>query len=371
MPMPGTPVRRPPPEGGFALLLVLLLSLIMLPFAVEFGMQVMLESKTAVNVTSELQIENEIDGQYEIMLARLRYDAQENDTDSYFDTWHDEELRSRKSEETGVALTTHVFDEQGKFNLRRLANTNVAEKTKAKERLIRILTEFRRDTDFELSRTEAETWANQIAEWVGKGPTRANIPSPNMKDERSIVILDELEFLPEVSDHRFSFLLHDQAKGDETAAGLHRFVTIYGDGKVNLNTVQEVVLMAFFPRNPELAARILERRDNPPEDEDSMSGGDDLDTGNPFTSVEQINEVEGVTAPVLADNGIDLNADFTVASGFFSLRIVGDSEHSRRDELFVVERVAGPSPEEPVEGFRLLLRQERTDTLENVDTSDG
>lgn len=367
------PDRRAPrrhSEQGFALLLVLLLSLILLPFAVEFAMQVKLESQTAVNVTSELQIENEIDGQYEIMIARLRFDAEENDTDSYFDSWNDDELTQRQSEETGVALTTHVFDEQGKFNLKQFATTNLEQQRKAKERLVRIIVEMRRDTDFELSKTEAETWVNAIADWVAKGPARSNIPLPNTKDDRSILILDELEFLPKVGDHRISFLLHDQRGDEEVGPGLHRYVTIYGDGKVNLNTAGEVVLKAYFSRNPELAERILERRDNPPEDEDSMSSEDSLGSGNPYTSVEQVNEVEGVTAPVLVDNGVDLNADFTVRSGFFSLRIVGETEGSRRDELFVVERVAGATPEDPVEGFRLLLRQERIDILERVGGAD-
>ncbi len=363
------PIRRPE-ERGFALLLVLLLSLILLPFAVEFAMQVKLESQTAVNVTSELQIENEIDGQYEIMLARLRYDAQEGETDSYFDSWNDEELTGRQSEYTNVAISTHVFDESGKFNLLLLAEKDLAKRNKAKERLVRVLTGFRVDTDFEVSKTEAETWTNHITDWVNKGPQRANIPSPNMKDNRAILILDELEFLPKVGDHRISHLLHDQAKDDETAPGLHRFVTIYGDGKLNLNTADEVVVKAYFPRNPELAERILERRDNPPEDEGSMSSEDDLSGGNPYTSVEQVNEVEGVTAPVLVENGVDLNADFTVKSDYFSLRIVGEAESSRRDELFVIQRVPGASPEEPVEGFRLLLRQERIDRLEPISDAD-
>ena len=366
------PRSRSAREGGFALLLVLLLSLILLPFAVEFAMQVRLESQTAVNVTSELQIENEIDGQYEIMLARLRYDSQENQTESYYDSWNDDELTQRQSEDTQVAVTTHVFDEQGKFNLLQLATSDLAKRKKAKERLARIIVEFRRDTDFEVTQSEAESWTNAITDWVGKGPGRANIPKANTKDDRAILVLDELDLLAKVGDHRASFLLRDQRKGEESALGLHRYVTIYGDGKLNVNTADEIVLKAYFGRNPELAERILERRDNPPTDEDSFGSSDDEGSGgNPFTAVEQINEVEGVTAPVLVENGVDLNADFTVRSSFFSLRIVGESESSRRDELFVIERVPGAAPEEPIEGFRLLLRQPRIDVLERVSSDDG
>ena len=62
----------------------MILSLVLMPFAVEFSMQVQLETRTALNVTDQLKIDNEIDGQYEIMLAHLRYDAKENEIDSYY-----------------------------------------------------------------------------------------------------------------------------------------------------------------------------------------------------------------------------------------------------------------------------------------------
>lgn len=357
-------------EGGFALLLVMLLLLILAPFAYEFSMQVQLEAKTAQNVTDQLMIANELDGQYEIMLARLRYDAGENEIDSYEDSWNDSELTSRQEKETGVALTTTVFDEQGKFNLRQLVEGPVERQKLARERFKLLLSLFRQDTDFELSASEAETWAQQITEYLGKGPARANIPTPRMADERTILVLEELNFLEDVAGKPFSQVLYDQRKEDRVAPGLHRFVTIYGSGKLNLNTVKQQTLRTYFPVNPELADRIIERRDNPPEDEEGMTSYDDEedseDAGNPYTDVMQITEVEGVEPPALQANQVDPSLDFDVASNFFSFRVVAETQSTRRDEFFVVERVPGSSQEEPLEGFRLLLRQERTDPLEDV-----
>ena len=355
-------------ERGFALLLVMLLLLILAPFASEFSLQVQLEAKTARNVTDQLKIANELDGQYEIMLARLRFDASENEIDSYQDSWNDEELKGRQERETEVALTTTVFDEQGKFNIRTLSEGPADRQTLARERFKRLLAEYRRDTDFELSSSEAETWAQQIEEYLKKGGVRQGIPTPRMADQRRILVLEELNFLPDVAGEDFGYVLYDRREDESVAPGLHRFATIYGTGKVNLNTVSNEILRAYFPVNPELADRIIERRDNPPEDDEGMVSYDDEDEspGNPYTDVMQITQVEGVTPQALQANGVDPGLDFDVRTQFFSFRVVAETQSTRRDELFVVERVPGATQEEPLEGFRLLLRQERTDPLESI-----
>jgi type II secretory pathway component PulK len=363
-------IHRRQGERGIALLLVLLLSLILVPFASEFTMQVNLEATTAVNVSDELKIENAIDGQYEVMLAQFRFDLESNETDTADDEWNSETVRSRSEGDVGVALTTWVWDEHSKFNLLQLGDEDLERRKLAKERLTRLLLEYRRDTEEELSSGDAEQWAEQISEWVNRGSLRANLPKPNVADKRrSILVLDELDLLPDVGDRRFSQLLADQ-KGDHgVAPGLHRFVTIYGDGKLNLNTVDEVILRAYFPRDPELAERIIERRESAPEeDEPTFSNeGEEDQLGNPYTAVEQINEVEGVDPPTLQENGVDANLDFTTRSNFFSMRIIGETQTSRRDELFVIERVPEEGEEAKLKGFRLLLRQERTDILETLE----
>jgi hypothetical protein len=272
-----------------------------------------------------------------------------------------------------VGLTTKVFDEQAKLNLRLLGEGAPERRALVKERLKRLLLEFRKDTDLALTDSEADTWATQIAEYVAGGPVRANIPTPSLADGRKILVLDELNLLPEVRGARFAALLADRREGDEVAPGLHRYLTVYGTGKVNLNTVEEPVLRAFFPQDPELADRIIERRENPPEEGEGDAGddaadgaGDDAATGNPYNDVLQINEVEGVDAPTLQKNQVDPGVDFDVKSHVFSFRITGETDVTGRDELFVVERVPGAKKEDPLEGFRLLLRQERTDPLEEA-----
>ena len=46
------------------------------------------------------------------------------------------------------------------------------------------------------------------------------------------------------------------------------------------------------------------------------------------------------------------------------MRIAGEAANARREELYVVQRVPSSNPESGIDGFRHLLHQERTDSLE-------
>ena len=73
-----------------------------------------------------------------------------------------------------------------------------------------------------------------------------------------------------------------------------------------------------------------------------------------------------MTPLVLSNNKVDLGQDFDVRSNYFGIRIAAQKEQSRREELFVVQRVPGNDPNGEIEGFRHLLCQERTDPLEEL-----
>jgi hypothetical protein len=182
-----------------------------------------------------------------------------------------------------------------------------------------------------------------------------------------VLTLDDLHFASE----QFARLrlLEDIREEGDVGLGLHRFVTIYGSGKVNLNTAEQVVLEAIFAKDPAIAERIIERREGAAEDaEPDPATGESA--GNPFTDVNQVNEIDGVNQQILRANGVVLGRDFDVKSNFYSMRIAGSAANTRREELFVVERVPGSDPNGPVEGVRHLLCQERTDRLEEGDSDD-
>jgi len=355
-------------QTGIALLVVLMLGAIIIPFAAEFAYQISIESITASNVTDQLALDNALESQYQIVLARLAYDGIGNQTDAYDDAWNDEEMRSRTEDESGVNLSTTVFDEQGKFNLHMLAEASAERKVVWKDRLIEIIKRFRADSKFDAS-ANAEEIADDIARWVTGQTSRGSIPKPSTQSDRSMLVLEELNFVSDIFERLR--LLEDIREGDDVAPGLQRYITVYGTGKINLNTADKIVLQAIFKTDPDIADRIIERREGSGEEEAAPLGGEEEEApgSNPFADPNQILEVEGVTQPLLLQNKVIPAEDFDVRSSFFSIRIAAQKEQSRREELFVVQRVPGSDPNGEIEGFRHLLCQERTDPLEELPTS--
>jgi type II secretory pathway component PulK len=342
----------------------MMLGAIIIPFAAEFAYQISIESMTASNVTDQLALDNALESQYQIVLARLAYDGVGNTTDSLDDSWNDEELLSRTDEDSGVNLSTKIFDEQGKFNVHVLAEASPERKVIWKERLAELIKRFRADTKFDAS-ANADEIAEEISRWVNGQTSRGTVPKPKTQDDRVMLVLEELNFVSDIFERER--LLEDIREGDEVAPGLHRYLTVHGTGKINLNTADKVVLQAVFKNDPDIAERILERRQGASEEEGApLEESAESAGGNPFTDPNQVMEVEGVTQPLLLANKVIPAEDFEVRSNFFAVRIAAQKEQSRREELFIVQRVPGNDPNGEILGFRHLLCQERTDPLEEL-----
>ncbi len=378
-------------EGGIALLIVMILVLILAPFAEHYARQVGLEVRTARNVADQLAIENALDGQFELVLARLGHDVGEDDVDSLFDTMFDEDMQERQETETEVSLSTRVFDEQGKFNVLMLVKAPAGERRQVmRERMVRILVLARAESKEAIDDTLAGELVDDALNFLLGKKARGNIPKPSTTDGRGFLMLEDLT----LANPKWGPILADQRDADDVAPGLARYLTVYGTGKVNLNTADLVVLRAFFPSDETIAERILSRRESDEEKEDpktpgtggsgtggsgsggSGSGGrsnnEDEQQGSPFTDVNQVNQIEGVDALLLQKDKVDLAADFDVRSQFYSIRINAETQSTRREELYVVERVkaAAQGTQAPaLEGFRHHLHQERTDALEDLDAT--
>jgi len=370
--------RQRPEERGIALMIVILLMLVLLPFAAEFSYQIQIESRTASNVSDQLKLDNAIDGQREIILARIEYDTLNNESDAYSDGWNDDEIKERSQpmdDRTDLQLATQIWDEQGKFPLHMLATGSDERRNLWKTRLAELIRRFRFDTKWDASGL-ADELSEDIFRWMNGAGARGDVPKPQTLEDSPMLVLDELYLITEKFEKER--VLIDIEEGEEIALGLHRFVTIYGTGKINLNTAPLAVLQALFSADEDVAERIIERRDgesaeedDPDAAEETTSDEEGTGTGNPFTDVNQVSEIEGVNLALLNRNSVDLNQDFDVKSNFFSMRIKATTALTRRDELIVVERVPASDPSQPMEGFRFLLHQERTDALVDEGKAQG
>lgn len=371
-------MRRPSTRPrGFALLLVLMLSAIVLVLAAELAYQSNCELLAARNVSDLGQIEYAIDGQFEVVLGNLRFDKRQNDVDSESDGWADEDIRTRRDGDVG--LTTRVFDEQSKFNLTRLITGSDAEKARSREVLVRLLDLFRdgiaedktRGGDLDLA--DAEDLADRIVRHLKREGATGQVPKPKLVAPYTDtpLLLDELLFVDTKDSRLMSMLLYDVQVKDAVAPGLHRYVTVYGTGKINLNTAPVAVLKAQFSnlQDRDFAQKIVDRRRQAPEEGSktpstpaSGSSSGEASQGNPYSDVNQLTDgsIDGLTAEVLQRNGIDPAVVFDVKSDWFGIRIQGATERTQRDELYVVQRAKNKDQKDD---FRYMLHQERTDPL--------
>jgi type II secretory pathway component PulK len=371
-------IRRRPGERGFALLLTLLLTMIAIVIISDLSFQAGLEYMAAANVSDLEVIEYSVDGQFELALALLQYDAksQATNTDSEFDEWNSKDKRSRTDGD--VQLSQRIFDECGKFNVSKCATGNEAQQARFKKVLKRILATFRPEAptvdgiDYHVSDVDADDLASRIVDYLKREGSSGQVPRPNTSPKGVPLLLDELVF---ADPKRMPYLLRDVKVQKKVYPGLHRYLTCYGAGKVNLNTAPLLVLQAYFDQDRDAAKAIFDRRNSTPEETTGSTSGMSSSTasptgettaGNPYTDVNQVTKVEGVTQEVLTRNGVDVPNDFDVRSDYFAIWIQGSTERTQRNELYVVQRVKA-------DGFVYLLHQERVDPLLAVaeDTESG
>ena len=362
---------------------MLLLVSVAMVVVTELAFQADYELLAARNVSDMMQIEYAIDGQLEVVLGQLRYDKRQNDaTDTEFEDWNSERMRSRRDGDVG--LETRVVDEQGKFWLGNLVTGTDARKARSKEVLVRILDLFREGISADktqggdLDVADAEDMAGRIVRYMTREGASGQVPKPSTTGTAGAgdvpLLLDELLFVDTKDSRLFQTLLYDQQVKDVVAPGLHRYLTVYGPGKVNLNTAPLVVLKAHFSNvsDRDYAQKMIDRRREAPDTSKSggssaMSGTSSTTTagsggGNPYGAVTDLTDgsIDGLNPEVLQRNGIDPALDFDVKSDWFTVRIEGATERTQRTELYALERVK-------TDGFRFLLHQERSDRLLELD----
>jgi type II secretory pathway component PulK len=127
-------------------------------------------------------------------------------------------------------ITTYVWveDENRKFNILTLVSSDEEFARESRARFIRLIDYLREDSQFDLNTGDGERLAGQIIEWMkGQGRTQ-NIPRPPLKSDRDdsdvslMLHLDELRMLDGVTDELF----YDQVLDNKLMLGLESVLTV-------------------------------------------------------------------------------------------------------------------------------------------------
>lgn len=353
-----------PDERGIALLLVLLVLVLLLVLITQLALSARVDLQVAVNERKTLRLEYALRGALEVGRYLLRLDLEENQHDGLQDKWARPRAYVPLDFGEGLRVVLDIVDESRKFNLYWLATGRPRERRTAQDRLTRILDVMREKTKYDLPPYEAEELAARIARYVRarREGKRRKFDDRILAPSRHGVLLSLEEIRPLVGD----FLFYDQETDDgEKLPGLERFVTLWSDGRVNVNTAPPTVLRAFFPdrdlwkieRLVELRRKLAEeaaRLPAPPPAPVPVGPGGPGGPAGPerFVGVKTLEEL--VRAGILTQKErADLSPFLGTASQCFSLFATARQGTLLRRRRLLVRRDQGR--------LFTLLTQERTD----------
>ncbi len=370
--------------------MALILVLVVLPLVAILMVQLEFETNIgdllARNALANQRFKQAIMARVRQMRLRLVRDLKDDEKnaqesgayDHYGDMWGadtdggDTAARVQKGDnESGdeIVLYTQVVDEQGKFNLNLLLHKDPKRGQRAFEVLLNLLN-FYRDSRFDdLGENEYdldEVEARQVAEAIlkfAKGEQRdervrkADLPDPAQDMRQGIYTVRDLLFShPLFLEKRLLERFTDVMSG-QTLPSLEEFVTIYGDGKINVNTAHIQVLRAMFKEDAgqrDGANNLLHGRGgflNTDEDQERRTEEQeereraeeegrevDEDTESAYKSLNDVSRVEGLDDAMLRRNDVQIARDFTVRSNFFSVIVTARRDNFMRQHRLVLER---------------------------------
>ena len=382
-------MRPDPRERGVALILVLVILPLVAIIMTQLSFETAIGDRLASNALANQQFILAIRARETQMRLRLVRDLKDDEKnagqeggayDHYGDLWGPDHeggqtaVSVRKGDKDSgdeITLYTEVSDEQGKFNINLLTHKDEARAQRARE-TFRNLLNFYRDEYFK--DMERNSWdldpheANQVAESVYKflrgekreGPIPlppAEIPDPTTEMKQAIHSVRDLIFADSLFVEKRLLERFTDVETGQTIPSLEDFITIHGDGKVNVNTAKIQVLRAMFKDEHGqrvTAADILHGRGgflNTMEDQDRRredyderkrleeEGREDEQEVQAYRSLNDLTQVEGMgDTAVLRQNEIDVARDFTVRTNFFLVIITAQRENYYRQPRRVRER---------------------------------
>jgi len=236
---------------GVALIVVILMVSIIVALTVEFNRS----TRDGLYQTANLS-----DGIRLYYIARSGFNggaallgAEKNNFDALTEPWAKTELFSAQSEGyfRSGSFNVRIEDEAGKISVNKLLSGNEYN-LPVKELLLRLLSlpEFKLSPDQATAIVDSlKDWLDADSEVTGQGAESSyyqTLTHPYTAKNGILDCIDDLLMLKGVTKELYY--------GTKTTAALKDYLTIYGDGAININTAPKLVLRALAPAiTPELA----------------------------------------------------------------------------------------------------------------------
>ena len=308
-------MRQSPNNRGIALILVILMISVIVAVTIQLNVASRAEIQEAANIGDGIMLSYIAKSGFNGAEALLVDD--DNDVDSLTEDWANADLLSAMSEVLfgrGVFIL-FIVDESGKVPINKLVD-GTDYNDAIRELLVRLL----ESDEFNLDEQQVSDMVDAIKDWIdeddeptGFGAENAyykGLEKPYPCKNGPLDSIDELLKIKGMTGELFY--------GSETTPGLRNYVTVHGEGKININTAPSIILRALAD---EITMEMVEDMDEFRRDD-----------GNELANVSWYKNVTGMDAITINKNLI------TVQSNVFTIVSTGQVGAMRKQITGIIKR---------------------------------
>lgn len=227
---------------GFALILTILIVSMVVVLTLQFNNSMWSDLYSSANLRDGIRLRFIARSGVNCALAVLSEDSSSNDSDSLQEAWANSKelsLNSVTMFESGH-FQVEISDLSGKIQVNRLINEDGKYNEAQKMLLMRLLS----SEQFQLDSEKVENLIDAIKDWIDPDDdvTRfgaetgyyQSLESPYSCKNGPIESLGQMLLIKGVTKELFY--------GNEHLPGISNYLTVYGDGKININTADPLVL---------------------------------------------------------------------------------------------------------------------------------
>jgi general secretion pathway protein K len=289
-------MRAQSSEQGFVLIVVLLIVLVLTVIILEFSFSTRVNLHMADNCYRSQQALDCADAGVNVAIATLT---------THEDIISDEAVAELLTGKTGVQLpagycTVRVEEENGRINVNQLRSGEGESARPRIDQMLRLIDVL--NGKYGLEAPISYSIVPAIIDWIdsddditylpfiereNKGAEEdyyEELPSPYLCKNAPLDTLDELLLVKGMTPQIFLGFPGDESAGLEPVPGMREFLTVYGDGRIDINHAPADVLESLSENiTTEMASAIVEQR-----------------TLVPFESTQQLLGIPGITPDVFA-----------------------------------------------------------------------
>jgi len=308
-------------NGGFALILTILIVSLIVALTLQFNVSMHSDLNAAANLRDAIRLGAIAKSGVNLACAVLFKDDLETDFDSLIETWANSKTLSSQSASMfeGGRFEVEILDNSGKIQINQLVDQGGGYNPKQQDLLARFLgsAEFGLDAEQVGNLVDAiKDWIDPDNEVTGFGEESSyykELEKPYSCRNGPLEYLEELLLIKGVTKELFY--------GTREKPGISHYLSTYGDGRININTADPLVLRSLS---------------------EQMDGG--MVEEMVSYRVDEKNDLRAPTwyqkVPGMSHITFDLDL-LTTSSTYFEIRSVGIKEAMSKRVKAMVERKEG------------------------------